>query len=171
MKIHAHIKRHEHDIPVKCCRCRNKHMESERHDVPKKGCKGVTESVCPCCGGKNYYNMRPMFAWCWKTGLIEFGEVAPKDEADGSGCIVFASGPEAFLKGRVSTLARHGQGASTGKLLVPGVPEAEGKTAAVDALCTWVEWAAKGNGCRGNNGVVFHARDPRGVPLVPMGEC
>ncbi len=149
------------DAPVQCCRCRNKHLESERPYVPKKGCQGVTQSVCPRCYCSNYFNMTPMLAWCWKSGLIEFGEVAPNDEADGSGCIVFASGPDAFLKGRVSVLARHGQGANAGKLLIPGVPEAEGKMAAVDALRAWVAWAAKGNGSRRSNGVTFFTSGTR----------
>ena len=151
----------QQDPPVQCCRCRNKHLESERHYVPKKGCKGVTELVCPRCGGRDYYNMTPMLAWCWASGLIEIGETEPKDAADGSGCIVFASGPAAFLKARVSTLARHGQGASAGKLLVPGVPEAEDKIAAVDALKAWVAWAAKGNGSRRSNGVTFFTSGTR----------
>ncbi len=151
------------DAPVQCCRCRNKHLESERPYVPKKGCQGVTQSVCPRCNCSNYFNMTPMLAWCWKSGLIEFGEVAPNDEADGSGCIVFASGPDAFLKGRVSVLARHGQGASAGKLLIPGVPEAEGKMAAVDALRAWVAWAAKGNGNRRSNGVTFFTSGTREI--------
>lgn len=148
-------------IPVQCCRCRNKHMKSERTEVPKRGCKGVTQWVCPRCGCGSYYNMTPMLAWCWASGLIEIGEMAPEDKADGSGCIVFASGPEAFLKGAVTVMAREGQGASTGQLLIPGVPEAEDKIAAVDALKAWVAWAAKSNGSRRRNGVVFFTSGTR----------
>lgn len=150
-----------YDIPVKCCRCRNKHMESDRYLRPKKNSGGISirESVCPRCGSKNYYDMTPMQAWCWASGLIEFGEKAPADNADGSGCILFALGPKSFLVGAVTAIAREGMGASAGKLFVPGVPEAENRAAAIDALWAWLDFAAKKKSRHLSDGVVFVARE------------
>ena len=144
------------DIPVKCTRCRNQHRESERvlRPRPRRSASGIqmSDTVCPCCGSKVFYSMRPQVAWCWPSGLIEVGDAMPDDEADGSGAIQIASGPEAFLTARLSVLARHGQGASARELLVPGVPEADGQTAKVDALCIWLAWCGKR---KPRDGVVF----------------
>ena len=145
-----------HDIPVKCTRCRHQCMESEWQDQPVK-CSGssVTEKVCPKCGCKSYYDMRPQVAWCWATGLIEIGDKAPEDITDGSGVIVIASGPKFGIYGLLSVLARQGQGASAGKLLVPGVPEAKTPDDKADALSAWLNWCAKGNGKKHRHGVEF----------------
>jgi len=147
----------DNDIPVKCSRCRHQCMESEWLDKPKRSSGGIsmTEKVCPKCGCKSYYDMRPQVAWCWASGLIEIGDTPPDDKADGSGAIVIADGPKSFLQGVVSVKARHGQGASAGKLLVPGVPEAESEQAAADALAAWLEWCAKSNGKKYSHGVTF----------------
>jgi hypothetical protein len=82
-----------HDIPIKCPRCRHQCMESEWQDKPIK-CSDIsaTEKVCPKCGCKSYYDMRPQVAWCWASGLIEIGDKAPGDKADGSGVIVIPDG-------------------------------------------------------------------------------
>lgn len=77
-----------------------------------------------------------MKAYCWASGLIEFGGITPP------GAIQIASGREADLRKTLDMLARHGKGASAGKLLVPGVPEAETEAAASDALAKWLEWCA-----------------------------
>lgn len=138
------------DILVKCTRCRNEHMESER--VRKPRCSIASDLCCPRCGGTSFYDMRPQVAWCWASGLIEVGDSMPDDGPDGSGAIQIASGPKAFLTGRLSVVARHGQGASAGKLLVPGVPEADGQTAKVDALVAFLAWCGKG---KPRDGVVF----------------
>jgi hypothetical protein len=82
-------------------------------------------------GGPKWY------AWCWATGLIELGSQRPQDRADGAGAIAFASGPMRALQQEIGTLARHGQGKSSGKFLVPGVPEARTPDEAVDALIAW----------------------------------
>ena len=44
------------DRLVKCCRCRNKHLESERDKKPtnKYGCWGE-DSVCHRCACTTYY--------------------------------------------------------------------------------------------------------------------
>jgi len=146
------------DIPVKCTRCRHQCMESEWHDKPVRSSGiSMTEKVCPKCGCKSYYDMRPQVAWCWASGLIEIGDTPPDDKADGSGAIVIANGPKSSLEVTLSVKARHGQGASAGKLLIPGVPEAESKRAAADALAVWLEWCAKSNGKKHSNGVMFRS--------------
>jgi hypothetical protein len=144
------------DIPVKCTRCRHQCMESEwPSKLAKIGGCDVSQKVCPKCGCKSYYDMRPQVAWCWATGLIEIGDKAPEDNTDGSGVIVIASGPKSGLYGVLSVLARHGQGASEGKLLVPGVPEADTADGAADMLRAWLIWCAKGNGKKHRHGVDF----------------
>lgn len=46
------------DYLVKCCRCRNKHLESERVKKPsnKYGCYG-NELVCHQCACTTYYRI------------------------------------------------------------------------------------------------------------------
>lgn len=135
------------DIPVKCTRCRHETMESAWLDKPRSNCGiSMTVKVCPRCGCESYYDMRPQVAWCWASGLIEMGDQPPANGADGSGPILIARGPKSSLKLALTVNARHGMGASAGKFLVPGVPEAETGKAAVDALCEWLKWCAKGNG-------------------------
>lgn len=143
------------DIDVQCCRCRHRHKESERKHVPHKGMSFATQSVCPRCKCTTYFDMTEWLAWCWASGLIEFGPVAPKDSDDGTGAIVIARGPRSNLKGVLEVLAREGRGASEGKLLVPGVPEAPDQKAAADALANWLVWCSKGNGRKFRYGVSF----------------
>ncbi len=139
------------DIPVQCTRCRNKHMESERKAVPRHDSEGFitfSDLCCPRCGAKSFYDMRPQVAWCWASGLIEIGDAAPAG-TKGTGCIVIASGPKASLVSRLTVMARHGQGASNGKLLVPGVPEATNQAGKGDALEVWLAFCARRNGFQG----------------------
>jgi hypothetical protein len=144
------------DIPIKCTRCRHQCMESEWQDKPVK-CSGIsmTKKICPKCNCKSYYDMRPQVAWCWASGLIEICDKAPEDSANGSGAIVIASGPKSGLYSVLSAVARHGQGVSAGKLIVPGVPEADTADGAVDMLRAWLIWCAKGNGKKHRHGVEF----------------
>lgn len=140
-----------HDIPVKCTRCKHQTMKSTWVDKPKKiGGVSMTEKVCPKCGCRSYYDMRPQVAWCWATGLIEMGDQAPTEGTDGFRAIVIAKGPKSSLELALKVIARHGKGASAGKLLVPGVPEAESGTAAIHALWAWIAWCAKSpvHGCK-----------------------
>ena len=143
------------DIPVQCTRCRNKHMESERISRPlqRRSTSEIqmSDMVCPRCGGKSYYDLRPQVAWCWASGLIEIGDVMPDGSADG-GAILIATGPKSPLTGQLRVVARHGKGASAGKLLVPGVPEAEGQQAKADALDIFLAWCGKR---KSRDGVVF----------------
>lgn len=90
-------------------------------------------------------------AWCWASGMIEIGEAVP------DGAIKIAEGPMVELKVAVGVAARHGQGRSAGKLLVPGIPEADPNDEAArgNALATWLDWCAKGNGKKHRKGVVF----------------
>ncbi|MDD4942573.1 MAG: hypothetical protein PHQ13_03440 [Rhodoferax sp.] len=145
------------DIPVKCTRCRHQCMESHWLNNPVKttGSISMTEKVCPKCGCRSYYDMRPQVAWCWASGLIEIGDKEPSDSADGGGAIKIASGAKSELHGVLSALARKGQGASAGKLLVPGVPEGASQKDAFSALQAWLAWAAKGNGNVYRHSVVF----------------
>ena len=67
-----------------------------------------------------------MKCYCWSTGLIEFGEFTPEC------AIEIASGPEQKLMDIVSVCARHSR--FDGRLIVPGVPEAETGRKALQAL-------------------------------------
>lgn len=63
-------------------------------------------------------------AYAWASGLIEF--TTPKRRrCVPSGALQIAKGPRKKLRLIVSALAREGMGASAGKLLVPGIPEAD----------------------------------------------
>jgi hypothetical protein len=93
--------------------------------------------------------MNPSIAYAWKSGLVEFGETLP------DGAIQVATGPKSELKAVISALARHGKGASAGKLLIPGVPEECTEVEKADALQIFIKWCAKGNGKNHRHGVVF----------------
>lgn len=101
--------------------------------------------------GESHWRLHaePVFAWAWQSGLIEFGRKVPE------GALMFATGMDTTLRERVGTVARHGQGKSDGKLLVPGVPEAETGFQKVDALIVWTERCAKSNGQPEAGGIVF----------------
>ena len=140
------------NAPVKCTRCRHACMLSDWLDIPTKKFGGCTEKVCPRCGCKSYFDMKPQVAWCWANGLIEIGDSLPPDGPDGSSAIEIARGPRCALEARLAVAARHGQGASRFKLLVPGVPEADGQKAKADALAEWLAWCRKS---KRNDGVTF----------------
>ncbi|WP_304169651.1 hypothetical protein [Lonsdalea britannica] len=135
---------------VKCTRCRNTHFESERVSKrdPKYKVIPTFTQLCPRCGCKSFYDLTPQFAWCWASGLIEIGDCPPSSEPDGSGAIMFATGPKYALKGFLDVVARHGKGDSTGKLLVPGVPEAPDSDMALDALMSWLAWCEQRKGAQ-----------------------
>lgn len=139
-------------IAVKCCRCRNQHTTGDRVDVPSKRFANATESTCPKCGSRSFYDMTPQVAWCWASGLIEIGDAMPPDSPNGGGAIPIAKGPKYALKGRMEVVVRHGIGASEGKLLVPGVPEADGMWAKGDALSKFLAWCNKS---KPRDGVIF----------------
>jgi len=145
-------------LQVKCTRCRFKHQHSERVDRPRPRRSTseipVSDSCCPRCGCKSFYDMSPQIAWCWASGLIEIGDAPPADNAEGGGPIVIAEGPQSFLKSYLGVVARHGKGENSGKLLVPGVPEATDQKHAADALGAWLDWCAKSRAAR-RQGIVF----------------
>lgn len=90
-----------------------------------------------------------MKAYCWASGLIEFGSRTPP------GAIQIASGREQDLRREIEVLARHGHGQNAGCLLVPGVPEvsgAESDPARRDALHKWLDLCVsrKARGVRWN---------------------
>ncbi|QIL81774.1 hypothetical protein G7047_19025 [Diaphorobacter sp. HDW4A] len=138
------------NLKVKCTRCRNQHMESDRKQRPNSEHEGWTDSVCPRCGCKSYYDMSPQVAWCWRSGEIEIGDALPVDKSDGSGAIEIARGPISMLKGRIAAKARHGY--RDGKLFVPGIPESSNDADAVKALDDWLAWCGR-FGSR--DGVIF----------------
>lgn len=75
--------------------------------------------------------MSEITAFCWKSGLIEFGPVCPE------GAIPLVTGEEKAVRDAVDVIARHGY--QPGVLLVSGVPEAEDSDAAVLAVLTMRE--------------------------------
>lgn len=72
------------------------------------------------------------YAYCWASGLIEFGDVIP----EGAIGIAHGNSPAVErLMGATARLARNGE-----SLLVPGVPEADSQAAKGDALAAWLKW-------------------------------
>lgn len=140
---------------VRCTRCRNEHAEEDRVSRPRPRRSTaelqLSDTVCPRCGCKSFYDLQEQVAWCWASGLIEIGDQMPKDSATG-GAIEIARGPKFALKGQIAVVARHGKGASAGCFLVPGVPEAEGQEAKGDALSAFLAWCGTR---KPKDGVVF----------------
>lgn len=132
---------------MKCCRCRHQHTGADRVDVPSKKFANATESTCPKCGAHSFYDMTPQVAWCWASGLIEFGNELPSADA-----IEIARGPHYAIRGQVGVHARHGYGENKGKLLVPGVPEAANQLAGLEALDRWLKQI---NRRKPRDGVIF----------------
>ncbi|EIB1050995.1 hypothetical protein [Salmonella enterica] len=64
-------------------------------------------------------------AYCWASGLIEFGNTLPE------GAIPIVTGSEKRVRDVVTVLARH---AYNGDLLVPGIPEAASQDDGREAL-------------------------------------
>ncbi|MGC0153303.1 hypothetical protein ACPRNU_12645 [Chromobacterium vaccinii] len=131
---------------IQCTRCRNKHTEADRVSVRSR--HGGTTQACPRCGGHSYYDLTTMAAWCWASGLIEFGN--PQNMPEGA--IQVATGAKSWLPAVVSAVARMGL---EGQMLVPGVPEAAGQRAAAAALDNWLRRCSAGNGQPGRHGVIF----------------
>ena len=93
-----------------------------------------------------------MKAYCWASGLIEFGPRVPK------GALLIASGSAKALRVYIEGVARHGYKSrwvkgrltkvpGTEPLLVPGVPEAGSAVAihktAEAALAAFLNWIGK----------------------------
>jgi hypothetical protein len=86
-----------------------------------------------------------MRAYCWSSGLIEFGRTLP------DGALPVAKGPAKPLREFITGMARHGYNTEivdgrptkipgTDCLLVPGVPEAPNQAVASDALFAFRQW-------------------------------
>lgn len=76
-----------------------------------------------------------MRAYCYPSGLIDFGTSVPK------GAKVIARGPEQALREFVAVKARHSR--QHDGFLVPGVPEANDAVTADAALERWTRWIAQ----------------------------
>jgi hypothetical protein len=70
-----------------------------------------------------------MIAYCWASGLIEFGQRCPR------GAIPILHGYAKVVRHKIYALARRGY---HGELLVPGIPEARDSTEAGRALGAFV---------------------------------
>jgi len=75
--------------------------------------------------------MRPYFAFCWSSGLIQFGAKVPH------GAIQLCRGARTTVVREVTAAARRGV---AGQLLVPGVVEASTETLKADVLCVFLAW-------------------------------
>ena len=75
-----------------------------------------------------------MIAYCWRTGLIGFGQSVPR------GAVEILRGKGAGFRRSVTVQARHGY---DGTLLVPGVPEAMGDVEAARAVNRFAERCRK----------------------------
>lgn len=147
------------DRQVQCCRCKHKHRESDRDSQPVRrksvSSISISESVCPRCSCKSYYDITPWTAWCWKSGLIELGETAPAGAPDGAGAIVIARGPKSWLEAFVQGAARHSR-EGPHQLIVPGVPEAIAASEdALQALIDWLKWCGKSSKRWAKRGVII----------------
>ncbi len=89
-----------------------------------------------------------MKAFCYASGLIEFGEELP------DGALPIASGRKKPLRDFIEVQARHGYSTrvvncrptkipGTETLLVPVEPQAPDDGAGLDALHAWLDWCRK----------------------------
>ncbi|MDP2008202.1 MAG: hypothetical protein Q8K45_21230 [Rubrivivax sp.] len=98
-------------------------------------------------------------AWCWATGLIEFGDEVPAD------AVAIAFGPDRALRSVVEVAARNAKPSSGGQLLVPGVPEARDQQEGMAALLSWMRWHGKGQRAKRQTcGVSFFRVPGEGLP-------
>ena len=67
--------------------------------------------------------MNTITAFAWASGLIEYTTPVRRRTVP-EGALPIATAPAKELKDIIEGIARHGQGASKNKLLVPGIPEA-----------------------------------------------
>jgi hypothetical protein len=90
-----------------------------------------------------------MHAYCYASGLIEFGRKVP------DGALPIAHGPAKKLRDFIDPVSRHGYRTEivkgrptkipgTDHLLVPGIPERSGQAAKMTALKKWLRWIEHG---------------------------
>ena len=80
---------------------------------------------------------RRVHVYCWRSGQIEIGDSVPE------GAMHIASGQEDIVREHIQGTARLAHDNET--YLVPGVPEAESDSAAITAVCRYVQWLGKRN--------------------------
>ena len=105
-------------------------------DQPCKRINGVIETVCPRCGCKSFYDMTPIVAWCYPSGLIAFGTQLPPEENR-----VWAEigrGPAYSFRPFIEAKARRGYGEDAFEHIVPGMSEAEGLHDKHAAFSRWI---------------------------------
>ena len=73
-----------------------------------------------------------MYAFCWATGVISFGEIVPE------GAIFIAFGPLKKVRALIWGTARLAYDGHT--FLVPGIPEADDQIEARNALSAYLKW-------------------------------
>jgi hypothetical protein len=72
-------------------------------------------------------------AYAWRSGLIQFTTPKRRPRVP-AGAIAIARGPREIVRMACEVNARLGMGKSAGKLLVPGIPEADSSAEALAAL-------------------------------------
>jgi hypothetical protein len=82
--------------------------------------------------------MGQMIAYCFATGLIQFGTHVPDD------CIGIASGERKKVLDVIQGTARPSR-ADNETLFVPGVPEAANQREALTALAKYIQWLGERN--------------------------
>jgi hypothetical protein len=75
-------------------------------------------------------------AYCYQSGEIGFAESLP------TGVLPIAKGPDKALRDFIGGVSRHAYDGET--LLVPGIPEAEDESKALDALLAFSTRISKG---------------------------
>jgi len=78
-------------------------------------------------------------AFCWPSGLIDFGKSTPK------GCTVIARGHEQVLREFITSQVQRGDlgrimKVYTGHMFVPGTFEAKSQSEWSDAIGRWCRW-------------------------------
>jgi hypothetical protein len=86
-------------------------------------------------------------AYCWASGLIQFTTPVRTPRVP-SGALPLITGPRQRVHDLLNAAARHGLGKSNGKLLVPGIPEADNATEQLNALRAF---RARLNACLNSN--------------------
>lgn len=122
MKTVSHTKRE-----CRVCGCSDNTACVEASGLP---CCWIDWDLCSKCWHRIYasYQADPeiIVAFCWRSGLIEFGPFLPM------GANEIACGPVTVIREIAVAWARHSR--PSGDLLVPGVPEAEDEEQALVAF-------------------------------------
>lgn len=94
--------------------------------------------------GGSLEDVQPLeFAYCWRSGVVEFGKELP------AGAIAITRGAGIVWREWVAIKCRLAYDGKT--LLVPGIPEAEDDEAAFTALKKFCDWIEKCNTKRNAN--------------------